>query len=93
MNTPEFLLTLRLLRRPEAGAGAYLGAGLVVAAAFLCKYPSAAIAAACVFLGAAAWRVPGVRWPAVSATTSSSSSSFTVSGPRCAGTVGSGASA
>jgi hypothetical protein len=61
-----FLLTLRLVRRPEAGAGAYLGAGLVVAAAFLCKYPSAALGVACAFLAAAAWRAPTAeRGPAL----------------------------
>jgi hypothetical protein len=53
-----FLLTLRLLRRAESEAGAYLGAGLVVAAAFLCKYPSLAIVVACAFCSVAAWRAP-----------------------------------
>jgi hypothetical protein len=56
-----FLLVLRLSRRPESAAGAYLGAGLVAAAAFLCKYPSVAIAVACAFCSVAAWRAPAAE--------------------------------
>jgi hypothetical protein len=63
-----FLLVLGLLRRPASGAGAALVAGLVCAAAFLCKYPSAAILVACLFCTGVAWRTapeqrpPAPRW-------------------------------
>ena len=38
-----FLLTVRLLAHPSAGSGAYLAAGLALAAALLGKYPNAAL--------------------------------------------------
>jgi hypothetical protein len=41
-----FLWAVRLSARPEARRAAFAGAGLVLAAAFLCKYPNAALYAA-----------------------------------------------
>lgn len=57
-----FLLVLRLLHRPESGVAAYSAAGLVCAAAVLTKLPNLAIAVACAFCSAVAWRTqPGAR--------------------------------
>jgi hypothetical protein len=54
-----FLLALGLTRHPAAGAGAYAGAGLVAAAAFLCKYPNAAVLVGCGFCTAVALAASG----------------------------------
>ena len=57
-----FLLVLRALRQPTSAAVTYAAAGLVCAAAVLTKLPNLAIAAACAFCTAAAWKTqPGAR--------------------------------
>ncbi len=58
-----FLLVLRVLHQPSSGAAAHAAAGLVCAAAVLTKLPNLAIAVACAFCTAAAWKTqPGARW-------------------------------
>jgi hypothetical protein len=56
-----FLLVARLAREPRATAAAFVGAGLVGAAAFLSKYPNAAVGAAALFCTAVAVTLGGGR--------------------------------
>jgi hypothetical protein len=63
-----FLLTLRLARHPGLGSRDYALAGLATAAAFLCKYPNAALMLSGAVCCGAVWRSPpvasgaGRRW-------------------------------
>jgi hypothetical protein len=59
-----FLLTLRLLERPDRGAAAFSLAGLAGAAAFLTKYPNVAVWAGCALLCALAVSRREARAPA-----------------------------
>jgi hypothetical protein len=62
-----FLLALRLLERPDRGAAAFALAGLAGAAAFLTKYPNAAVWAGCALLLALAVSRGEARAPAAHA--------------------------